>query len=112
VSTFWGEPQVCVIPWGRDQNETARRAEICGAGTMIPKNKLSAERLRSAALEALTRKAEAAKIADSFLKAGGASRAVELIEALLEKTDSPRLAQVATEANYGAQIRKLGVKSA
>lgn len=103
---------VCVIPWGRDQNETARRAEICGAGTMVPKNKLSTERLRSAALEALTRKAEAAKIADAFLRAGGASRAVELIAALLENTDSPRLTQHAAEANYGARIGKLGVKSA
>ncbi len=31
---------VCVIPWGRDQNETARRAETCGAGIMIPRSKL------------------------------------------------------------------------
>ena len=103
---------VCVIPWGRDQNETARRAEICDAGTMIPKNKLSPERLHSAALEALTRRAAAARIADAFLKAGGASRAVEHIAALLKKTDSPQVAQHATEANYGARIRKLGVKSA
>ena len=87
---------VCVIPWGRNQNETARRTEICGAGTMIPRSKLSAERLRSAAREALTRKAAAAKIATTFVKAGGAARAVELIETLLEETERPRLAQYAT----------------
>ena len=90
---------VCVIPWGRDQNETARRAEICGAGIMIPRSKLSVEGLRSAARDALTRKAAAAKIAAAFIKAGGAARAVDHIEALLEKTERPRLARYATIPN-------------
>ena len=80
---------VCVIPWGRDQNETARRVEICGAGIMIPRNKLSAELLRSSVKEAITRKAESEKIAASFKKAGGADRAVELIREILK-----------TEGNY------------
>lgn len=29
---------VCVVPWGRDQNETARRAEIAGAATIVPRS--------------------------------------------------------------------------
>lgn len=79
---------VCVIPWGRDQNETARRAERCGAGVRLPKNKLTADRLRSAVREAHTRKAAAARVADAFREAGGAARAVTLVEALLAETTS------------------------
>jgi MGT family glycosyltransferase len=82
---------VCVIPWGRDQNETARRAENCGAGIMIPKNKLNPERLLSAVHEAQTRKSEAEKVASAFVNAGGAKRGVELINSLLKTIDKQNL---------------------
>ena len=91
---------VCVIPWGRDQNETARRAETCGAGIMIPKNKLSTKRLRNAVREALSKKSEAEKVAAAFLKAGGSKRAVELLGGLLK-----------TEENYGS-VKKESVVNA
>lgn len=83
-----GKP-VCVIPWGRDQNETARRAEKCGAGIMIPRSKLNPERLLGAIRKAQTRKVEAERVADSFKKAGGAMRAVELINELLKTQKNP-----------------------
>jgi MGT family glycosyltransferase len=75
---------VCVIPWGRDQNETARRVEVSGAGKMILRKKLSSDRLKNAVKQALDKKNEAEKIAASFKEAGGAKQAVRQIRKLLE----------------------------
>jgi MGT family glycosyltransferase len=74
---------VCVIPWGRDQSETARRVEVCGAGTMLPKNKLREDRLKKAIQNALNCKERAVIIAEAFKNAGGAKRAVAEIESLM-----------------------------
>ncbi len=74
---------VCVVPWGRDQSESARRAEVSGAGTMLPKAKLTPERLRAAVREASGRKPGAERIARAFHEAGGAERGVQVLEGLL-----------------------------
>ena len=74
---------VCVVPWGRDQSESARRAEVAGAGTMVPRSKLSPARLRAAVLEARGRKAGAERVARGFREAGGAERAARVLEGLL-----------------------------
>ncbi|NBC65532.1 MAG: hypothetical protein GVY07_07770 [Bacteroidetes bacterium] len=74
---------VCVIPWGRDQRETARRVEVSGCGTMVPKNRLNAKRLRNAVHEAMNCRQGAATIAQAFQEAGGAKRAVEAVTGLL-----------------------------
>lgn len=74
---------VCVVPWGRDQNETARRVEVCGAGTCLPRGRLDARRLRAAVREARTRAPAARRVARAFQEAGGAPRAVEILEELL-----------------------------
>lgn len=77
-----GVPLV-VVPWGRDQNESARRVEVCGAGVRLPRPRLSPARLRDAVREALTRKPAAAVVAEGFRRAGGAARAVGVLEELL-----------------------------
>ncbi|MEX2501992.1 MAG: nucleotide disphospho-sugar-binding domain-containing protein, partial [Trueperaceae bacterium] len=74
---------VCVVPWGRDQAEVARRVQVSGAGTMLPRARLTPERLRAAVHEARTRAPAAKRIARAFRAAGGAERAVALIEGWL-----------------------------
>lgn len=79
-----GVPMV-VIPWGRDQNESARRVEICGAGVMVPRHRLSAGRVRAAVHKAMTCREGARRVAQGFAAAGGAARAVELVEGLMAR---------------------------
>jgi MGT family glycosyltransferase len=79
---------VCVVPWGRDQHETARRAVVCGAGTMLPRSRLTPERLWSAVHDALGRSAGAARIASAFRDAGGAARGVAVLEGLMHARDA------------------------
>ncbi|MCH9815769.1 MAG: glycosyltransferase [Actinomycetia bacterium] len=74
---------VCVIPWGRDQNETARRVRECGAGTMVPRSKLSATRVRKGVSDALAMTPGAEQLAAAFGSAGGGARGAELLEGLL-----------------------------
>ncbi|TNE86067.1 MAG: glycosyltransferase [Deltaproteobacteria bacterium] len=73
---------VCVVPWGRDQSESARRAEVCGGGTFVPRNQLTAARLKAAIHRARESREGAERVAEGFREAGGAKRALELIEQL------------------------------
>lgn len=77
-----GVPMV-VVPWGRDQNESARRVEECGAGVRLPRSRLSAASLREAVQTALGRRSGAGTVARAFREAGGARRGVEILEELL-----------------------------
>ena len=46
---------VCVVPFGRDQFETARRVEVAHCGTRLPAKKLTPASLRAKVREAMTR---------------------------------------------------------
>jgi len=71
---------VCVVPYGRDQFEVARRAEVAGCGTRLPAKKLSPARLRAKVREAMTMTDGAARVAAGFAATGGVPRGADLFE--------------------------------
>ncbi len=71
---------VCVVPFGRDQFEVARRAEVARCGTRLPGKKLSVARLRDKVLEAMTLTAGAGRVAAGFTATGGVARGADLFE--------------------------------
>lgn len=83
---------VCIVPFGRDQLEVARRVEVADAGTRLPAHRLSPDRLRAAVREAMTKTAGARRVADGFAATGGAQTAAEAFEALARAT-APRVAR-------------------
>ncbi|HEU0249876.1 MAG TPA: nucleotide disphospho-sugar-binding domain-containing protein [Solirubrobacteraceae bacterium] len=76
---------VVVVPFGRDQLETARRVEFAGAGVRLPARRLTPTRLVEAVRQAIGRRTQAAQIASIFAAAGGAERAADLLEALAQR---------------------------
>mgnify|MGYP000875074212 FL=1 len=74
---------LCVIPWGRDQKESARRVQQAGAGTMLSRSQLTPERLQQAAATARTLEPGAQRVSEAFRQAGGAAAAVEILEDLV-----------------------------
>ena len=75
---------VCVVPFGRDQLEVARRVEVAGAGTRLPAKRLNPQRLQNAVREAMERADGARRVADAYRATGGASAAADSFEALLD----------------------------
>jgi MGT family glycosyltransferase len=71
---------VCVVPFGRDQFEVARRVEVARCGTRLPAKKLSAERLRDRVREAMTMADGARKVAAGFVATGGVAHGADLFE--------------------------------
>jgi MGT family glycosyltransferase len=71
---------VCVVPFGRDQFEVARRVEVAGCGTRLPAKDLSAERLRAKVREAMTMTDGAKRVAVGFVATGGVARGADLFE--------------------------------
>lgn len=74
---------VCVVPFGRDQLEVARRVEVAKCGTRLPASKLSAERLRAKVRQATGMAAGAKRVAEGYADTGGVGRGADLIEATL-----------------------------
>jgi MGT family glycosyltransferase len=74
---------VVVVPYGRDQLESARRVTFAKAGVYLPPARLTPERLVVAVEKARACRAGAAHVAELFAAAGGAQAAAEAIEALV-----------------------------
>ena len=71
---------VCVVPYGRDQFEVARRVEIARCGTRLPAKKLSVPRLRAKVRQAMTMADGARRVATGFAATGGPARGADLFE--------------------------------
>ena len=71
---------VCVVPYGRDQFEVARRVEVARCGTRLPAKKLSPARLRAKVREAMTKTDGARRVAAGFAATGGAARGADIFE--------------------------------
>ncbi len=87
---------LCVVPWGRDQNETAKRTEVAGAGVRLSPSKLDPQRLRDAVRLAMTRRTAAQAVALGFRRAGGAARGADIVEEALAggASKAPSVAEV------------------
>jgi UDP:flavonoid glycosyltransferase YjiC (YdhE family) len=74
---------IVVVPWGRDQAEVGRRAEAAGVGVVVPRKRLTPERIRAAVREARRLRPAAAKFAEAMRQEGGAPLAVDRLEELV-----------------------------
>jgi MGT family glycosyltransferase len=73
---------VCVVPFGRDQFEVARRVLEIDAGTRLPARRLSARRLRHAVRQTLAHKPQAEAAAAALARAPGPNGAADELERL------------------------------
>jgi MGT family glycosyltransferase len=73
---------VCVMPYGRDQHEVARRVQAVGAGTRLAPSRLSPGRLRHKVREAMEMRDGAARVAAGFAAAGGGAAGADAVEEL------------------------------
>ncbi len=74
---------VVVVPFGRDQAETARRVEFAGAGVRLSPRRLTPGRLLEAVNKAIDMRPGAQRISRAFAAAGGPPAAANAIEALV-----------------------------
>lgn len=74
---------VCVVPFGRDQMEVARRVEVSDSGVRLAVRRLSPERLRVAVEAAIGKREGARRVAEGYAAAGGARTAADAIESRL-----------------------------
>jgi MGT family glycosyltransferase len=85
---------VCVVPFGRDQSEVARRVEVAGAGTLVPAGRLNPDRLRAKVREAMTKTAGARRVAEGYKATGGPAAAARELETLAAEHPSSTGARV------------------
>lgn len=74
---------VCVVPYGRDQFEVARRVEVARCGTRLPAPKLTSARLKAKVHQAMGMTSGARRVADGFEATGGVAHGADLIEAAI-----------------------------
>lgn len=71
---------VCVVPFGRDQFEVARRVEVAGCGIRLPARRLTTPRLRAAISDAMMMTEGASAVARGFAATGGVGRGADIVE--------------------------------
>lgn len=74
---------VCVVPFGRDQLEVARRVEYAKAGAQLSPSKLTPAALSEAVEKTVECKPGARRVAVSYQNAGGSQRAADTVIELL-----------------------------
>jgi MGT family glycosyltransferase len=82
---------VCVVPFGRDQHEIARRVEVAGAGTRLSTARLTPRRLRAKVYAAMTKRPAARRVAEAFAVAGGSAAAADAFEGLMRDGSDARV---------------------
>jgi UDP:flavonoid glycosyltransferase YjiC (YdhE family) len=75
---------VCVVPWARDQLDVAAHVVEAGAGTRVPRRRLSPARLTAAVEAARACAPGAARVKAGFEATGGAAKAATALEQLAE----------------------------
>jgi MGT family glycosyltransferase len=91
---------VCVVPYGRDQFEVARRVEVAKCGTWLLAKDLTAHRMRDKVLKAMTMTEGARRVAAGYVATGGAAHGACLIEERL--LTSPPLPSRRSDPESGA----------
>lgn len=91
---------VCVVPFGRDQMEVARRASVAEAGTMLSARRLSPKRLRKAVDQARSMTAGAQRVAAGYEATGGSRAAADALESRAETSE--RASESAAELSRAA----------
>jgi MGT family glycosyltransferase len=71
---------VCVVPFGRDQFEVARRVEVARCGTRLPARRLNVRRLRDSVLSAMAMAEGAQAVAAGFAATGGMGHGANVVE--------------------------------
>lgn len=71
---------VCVVPFGRDQLEVARRVAVSGSGTRLPASRLTKNRLRAGVREAMACTEGARRVAEGYRATGGVAAGADAIE--------------------------------
>jgi UDP:flavonoid glycosyltransferase YjiC (YdhE family) len=77
---------VCVVPFGRDKFEVARRVEVARCGTRLSAKKLTVDRLSANVQKAMAMTDGARRVAAGFAATGGVARGADLIEQRVLKT--------------------------
>lgn len=78
---------VVVVPFGRDQLETARRVEFAEAGVRLTPRRLTPSRLADAVRTAIGCRAGAQRVSRAYTAAGGQTAAADAIEVLVKARD-------------------------
>jgi MGT family glycosyltransferase len=90
------EIPVVVVPFGRDQLETARRVEFAGAGVRLSPRRLTPDRLTAAVATAIECKAGAQRVSRAYAATGGRAAAADAIEGITAGIGPPRAPPAST----------------